>query len=120
MLKRLVVNHPFGLPISLMTMDNKNQLIEDFANCCEAMRVFLHNLHQPISKLALIVEKGKEGFDNYEDLVKSCLNDIFNLVRYFKTIIHRDLSYRDDLIGWAFDLQDTVFELSCCKNCYVL
>lgn len=96
-------------------MDVKRKSVENFARASEVIGTFLQTLNIPLSKLAYMAEIGSKY---YKDLIIISLKDIFNLVRYFKNIFHRDLPCRDDLISWAYDLRDCAFAMCCCEPCF--
>ena len=54
--------------------------------------------------------------EDYENRLFTTLSDIFNTVHYFGTLLHEDLPYRSDLIHWAYDLRDYVFEMGHCEG----
>ena len=114
LLSNLVINIP---SVNSGNIGAKRKLVENFTNASEAIGALLQSLHQPLSKVALMVATGVKETE-YEDRLKSCLEDIFNLARYFKTLLHGDLPCYDDLISWAYDLRNCAFEMCCCEPCF--
>ena len=111
-LSNLVINFPC---FESENINEKRKSVRNFAIASEAMGTLLQTLNIPLSKLAYMVETGSKY---YKDLISTSLNDIFNLVRYFKTLLGGDLPCRDDLISWAYDLQDCAFAMCHCEPCF--
>ena len=99
-------------------MNKRIKQIKNFASTSKAMGTFLQRLYEPLSRIALIVKDSPKNETYYEDSIKECLNEIFNLARYFKTLLHGDLPYYDDLVKWAYDLREYAFEICLCSPYY--
>ena len=115
---KLVSNFVSNMCMDPKTMNKRRKQIENFASTSEAMGTFLQRLYEPMSRIALIVKDSPKNETYYEDSIKECLNEIFNLARYFKTLLHGDLPYYDDLVKWAYDLREYAFEICLCSPCY--
>ena len=114
LLSKLVSNLPFG---DSENMEAKRKLAENFACSFEAIGTLLKRLHQPLSKFALKVAAGKKQTSEHAERLTSYMEDVYNFVRYFKTLLHGDFPCYDDIIRWAYDLRNCVFEMCGCETC---
>ena len=115
----LLIKLVFDLPLlNSKNIGEKKKLVEIFASISEAMGIFLQKLSKHLSRIALVVIDGKKHMKYYEDDIRESVNKIFNLVRYFKTLLHGDLPYYDDLVKWAYDLREYAFEICLCSPYY--
>ena len=111
----LVIDLPF---LNSEDIDGKRWLVGIFASTCEVMSTLLKKLYESLYKIALMLKVGGKVFTSCKDLFEKYLMEIYNLVRYFKNDLDADLPYRQDVIQWACDLRDFIFEMCCCKPCF--
>ena len=90
LLSKLISNLPFG---DSENMEGKRMLVENFASTSEAIGTLLKRLHQPLSKLALMVATGKKETTKYVDRLISYLEDVYNW-----TILQNSSSRRPALL----------------------
>jgi len=99
-------------------IDGKRREVGYFAKTCGPMGTLLENLYGPLYKIALMLQASIYlGFGCNEVMFEFNLSEIFNFVSNFKNDLDADLPYRQDVIQWACDLRDFIFEMCCCKPC---
>ena len=96
-------------------IDDKRRLVGIFASTCKVMSTLLMKLCESLYKIADMRKKGGTAFVTCKDLLRFYLIEIYNLVRWFKKDLEEDLPHRQDVIQWADDLRDFIFEMYCCK-----